>query len=227
MVGAFGGRGTGKTAWIRQWLDQKKPACLAVWDFKRDPKLKDLGTAYNDLGEFIRAMRAPRFCIRYQPDLERDIHKQFDQFCKAMWLVGHRHPTMFVDELPAVTAANKAPPAWRQCVNIGREYEDDQGRACSLCIVITAQRPAECDKSTIGNCDVMHTGRVRGADADTLAKELGVKAVELTALPDLHWVELGPGDVQARRGILTFSGVAKKPNLAKKVPAKKSAKTSP
>lgn len=230
MVGAFGGRGTGKTAWVRRWIDAWDAPCVAMWDFKRDPKMKDFGRAIvGDIPAFIEAIRAQSFRVRFQPDLTRDVHKQFAMFCKAMWLIGYRHPVMFVDELPAVTRANKAPDEWRQCVNVGREYDDSQGRPSSLTIVITAQRVAEIDKSTLGNCDVIHTGRVRGGDADVLAGELSVKADELKKLPDLHWVEMGPGDVEARRGVLTFGRETTKtpPKAAKKVPAKKAVKRAP
>lgn len=234
MVGAFGGRGVGKTTWVRDWIERQRAPCVAMWDYKRDPKMKDFGQVYTDLAEFIEALRAQAFCVRYQPDLKRDIHQQFKRFCQAMWLIGHRHPIVFIDELPAVTRANKAPDDWRNCVNIGREYEDAKGRACSLTIVITAQRVAEIDKSTLSNCDIVHTGRVRGGDADVLAGELGVKADELKKLQDFHWVELGPGDLEARRGVLGQPGtvVGRKttetvPKAAKKAPAKTPAKRRP
>lgn len=202
MVGAFGGRGTGKTTWVKWWLKTSKSKRVVIWDYKHDPKLEGFGVAYQTLGEVIKAMKAKTFCIRYLVEREKK-HEMFDLFCKACWHASNL--TMFVDELPEVTRANKAPEAWRTCVNVGREYKLD-GKDCALTIVIAAQRPAECDKSTIGNCDVIHSGRVRGNDADVLAVELGCKADDLVKLPDFHFLEIGPGDMGVpRRGEMTLT----------------------
>lgn len=211
-VAAFGARGTGKTAWVRQHLRRERPARLAVWDFKHDPALTDLGTAYADLGAFIRALAAQRFSARFLVDHAGDVHAQFDLFCRACWAAGDL--TMFVDELPEVTKPGKAPPSWRRCVNVGREYRDGD-RIKRLSIIGAGQRPAECDKSFIANCDVVHCGRLgHGPDADAMARSMGLKALDLQNLPDLHWIEKRADAIGVTRGVLSFrdkpSGAAKK-----------------
>lgn len=198
-VAVFGARGTGKTHWTLQQIEAARPARLIVWDYKHDPGLERLGTAHRDLGQFIRAMNAPTFQLRYLPDHGRDVHQQFNFFCRAAWEAGCL--LMFVDELPEVTKANKAPPAWRKCVNVGRDYRNAKGARMWLSIIGAGQRPAECDKSFIANADVIHTGRLaNAADARELAQSLNCDFRELLALPDWHYIERQAGQIEPVRG---------------------------
>lgn len=214
-MGAFGARGTGKTAWMVQQLERARPQRLLIWDFKHDPPLEHLGQAVTSLSELARQADKKAFKLRYLVDHSGpDIHKQFDAFCKIAWKAGNL--LIYVAELPEVTAANKAPPAWRRCVNVGRLYKDD-GVVKTMAIFADGQRPAECDKSFIANCDVIHTGRLSNlADAKAMADTLGINYRDVMALPDLHWIEKRADSQQPTRGILTFAKkVAKKP-VAKK-----------
>lgn len=214
-VAAFGARGTGKSAWIKQLLIAQRPSRLIVWDFKHDPGLIGTGRAFSSLPEFIRAMKAPAFELRYLVAHQADIHAQFDVFCKAAFQAGNL--VMFVDELPEVTKANKAPAAWRRCVNVGRDYTGADGKRRWLSIIGAGQRPAECDKSFIGNCDVIHVGRLaHQADAREMAQSLGCDFRQLLALPDLDWIERRAGDVSFSQGRLSFTK-----NNSKKVAAPK------
>lgn len=203
-IAVFGARGTGKTAWIKQRYKRERTPRLMVWDFKNDPSLEDLGTAYTSLPALITALRAKTFQVRYIVNHQRDIHQQFEIFCQAAWEASCLE--MFVDELPEVTKANKAPPAWRRCVNVGRDYRDSKGVRKWLAICGAAQRPAEVDKSFIGNADVIHTGRIGNAvDADKLGKEIGCPAGLLLSLPDLSWVEKDSAKTGFSQGKLKFN----------------------
>lgn len=203
MVGVFGARGTGKNAWTMQQLGRVKPPRMAVWDHKHDPTMAGVGEAFTDLGACIRAMQARRFVVRFMPDHARDVAAQFDLFCRACFMAGNL--LMVVDELPEVTKANRAPPAWRQCVNVGREYRGADGRVRSLSIFGLGQRPSECDKSFMNNLDVLHTGRVaQPSDARVLADLLDVDYRVLMRLPDLHWIERRQGQAEPVAGVLQF-----------------------
>lgn len=205
-VGAFGARGTGKTAWIVQYLEKLKPKRLLIWDYKDDARIQHLGTPVYTLPELARMANAKTFRLRYVVDHSGpDIHEQFDRFCQVAWYAGNLD--MYVAELPEVTKANKAPPTWRRCVNVGREYKLG-GVPKALGILADGQRMAEIDKSFISNLDILHTGRLNDlADAQRMAKSLGlgVKFSEIMALPDLHYIEKRADTPQATRGILTFS----------------------
>ena len=73
----------------------------------------------------------------------------------------------------------------------------------------TSQRPAQVDKEFLGNADVLHAGRLIGADADGVARIMGAKPTELENLPDLHWLERRQGATSVTRGVLSFAPVAK------------------
>lgn len=211
-IAAFGARGTGKTAWVKQWVKGQKPGRLLAWDFKHDPSLNDgMGDAVLSLGEVAKRAGSKRFAIRYMVDHNKDITAQFDLFCRIAWAAGDL--VMFVDELPEVTKANRAPPAWRKCVNVGREYRD-AGVIKRLTIIGAGQRPAECDKSFIANCDVIHVGRLGDmGDARRIAAAWGCNPAELATMPDLAWVEKRADSPELARGILKFS--SRKPQKTK------------
>ncbi|CAN7410218.1 AAA family ATPase [Acidovorax sp. LjRoot194] len=199
---AFGARGTGKTAWVKQLIARLNPPRLMVWDFKHDPSLVGMGEPHTSLPGFIEACREKRFSLRYLVDHAGDIHAQFDLFCKAAWVAGD--VLVFVDELPEVTKANKAPQAWRQLVNVGREYQHG-GKVKRVAIIGAGQRPAECDKSFIANADVVHVGRLGNAsDAQAMARSWGLNQREFMDLPDLHWREKRADMIEIQRGVLSF-----------------------
>jgi hypothetical protein len=203
-IAAFGARGTGKTVWVRQQIEAAKPPRLLVWDFKHDPGLEGIGQPVRSLPDLIRGCKTKTFRLQYLVDHNRDLVAQFDLFCQAAWLSGNC--LVFVDELPEVTKANKAPAAWRRIVNIGREYRGADGALRHISIIGAGQRPAECDKSFISNCDVIHTGRLSHAgDARQIAEFMGCDYAELMRLEDLHWIERRAGVVDAQRGKIIFS----------------------
>ncbi|WP_288254048.1 hypothetical protein [uncultured Hydrogenophaga sp.] len=222
MVGVFGARGTGKSYWTRRQIERARPARLAVWDHKSDPKLADFGqqfTGLPQLGAAVRAMQAKRFAVRYRPDAGDRLDDQFRVFCEAVFAAGNL--VMWVDELAEVTRAGRAPAAWRRCVNVGREYGGHDGKVRALTIFGSSQRPGEVDKSFLNNVDVLHTGRILNAsDARVLADFLRLDYRELMDLPDWHWIERGPGMVEAVRG-------GPKPQAAKKVASGSQQKKAP
>lgn len=207
-IAAFGARGTGKTAWVKQQIDAAKPARLMVWDYKHDHALASVGKPFPSWSKFVAACKAPAFAARYLVHPDFDPHEQFEAFCQLAWREGNL--CMFVDELGEVTKANKAPPAWRKCVNVGRSY--DNGKK-ALAIIGANQRPAEVDKSFLANCDVIHTGRLGDvADAKRFAASWGIDPAELVNLPDLAWVEKRADSSTISRGTLVF---ANKPKAVK------------
>jgi hypothetical protein len=221
----FGARGTGKGAGSRQLIDRViKPPRLMVFDFKNDPgpSMEGVGVPVHSLADLARAAQAPRFRLRYM--VRHDGHlspvDQFEGFCAIAWQAGNL--LMWPDELAEVTKANRAPPTWRRCVNVGRDYSVGGVRKW-LSILGTSQRPAEVDKSFIANCDVIRTGRLGYlSDAKELAAGWGCDPRELMHLPDLSWIEKRADKAELTRGVLTFSNAqpapAKKSSAAKKRP---------
>jgi hypothetical protein len=218
VVVAIGARGTGKTSWmVRECARDER---LIVWDYKHDPGLDALRCdTFTDLAGFIRAMNAPRFRLRYQVDHDGDLARQFDLFCRSAWRAGRLR--MFVAELPEVTKAGRAPPTWRKCINVGRDYVDPfDGQRKWLSIIAEAQREAEIDKSVVGNADVIHTGRLGNLhDCKRLAAMWGCAVQDLAAMPDLHWLEKRADSPLLRRGVLSFGNA--RPATTKKSSARR------
>ena len=200
-IAAFGARGSGKTAWVKQHLQAAAPSRLMIWDYKHDHALASLGKPYKAWPDFVKACKAGSFQARYLVSPDHDPHEQFAAFCELAWR--ERNLTMFVDELGEVTKANKAPGAWRKCVNVGRSYDNGSK---ALAIIGANQRPAEVDKSFLANCDIIHTGRLGDvADAKRFAQSWGIDPAELVNLPDLSWVEKRADSADINRGMLVFS----------------------
>lgn len=204
-VAAFGATGTGKTAFVLQTLAKLRPDRLMVWDYKHDHTLAGLGVGFTEWAAFARATKAPRFSARYLVNSDLNIAQQFQAFCALAWDRGNL--VAFVDELAEVTKANRAPPAWRKLVNVGRSYENGSK---SVSIIGASQRPTEVDKSFFGNCDVIHTGRLGYAsDARTFAGQWGIDPAEITNLPNLAWIEKRSDMPGVVRGVLSFGNKAK------------------
>lgn len=207
----FGATGTGKTAWTLQQIAAMNPPRLMVWDPKHDHTLQHLGVECTDWAAFVRATKAKTFRARYLMSHDHNQHEQFAAFCELAWREGN--VLLFVDELAEVTKASHAPAAWKKIVNVGRSY--DKGRK-SISVIGVSQTPTEVDKSFLGNCDLVHTGRLGNvAAAKTFAQQWGINAAEITGLPPLHWLEKRDTSPEISRGVLTFSGRAR---AKKKVP---------
>jgi hypothetical protein len=195
IYAALGARGTGKSAWCKQVLERIKPKRLAVWDTMQEHQL---GVTTGNLGEAIRAMKSPAFTIAFRPSRDDEARiVQFDLWCHALLAAGRTF--CHVEELAFVTSPHKAPPAWREMVLLGRHQQHQ------LSIMGTSQRPAQIDKDFLGNCDLIHCGRlVAKGDAQKAGEVLGVRFDELMKLPDLAYIERAMRDVIPTRGTLSF-----------------------
>lgn len=196
MVAAVGGRGTGKSAWVRQLLERLKPARLVVWDLMAEHEW--CGPPADDLAAVVGAMKARRFVVRFVPSADDDTRAaQFDLLCRACQVAGNL--TLYAEELAFVTTPSRAPPGWRALCLLGRHR--------GVTVIGTSQRPAQVDKEFWGNLDLIHAGRQTSErDARTVASLLGVPWQTVQRLPDLHWLERAPADMEARAGVLSFAG---------------------
>lgn len=215
VVVVVGARGTGKTQWLKRHY-AAAPA-VAVWDYKHDPGLEDFGQPVTTMREFLLAIQAPRFRVRYLVNREADVPMQFTVYCRAIFQRGNIEG--FVDELAATQASQgelkwrrAARAAWQECVMTGRQYRGKDGRLRALGLGITAQRMGEIDTTLKGNVDVIHVGRLpQELDARTAAGLLGgVPWQTIATLPNLHYIEQRMDGTPPRRGLLTFGNAPKK-----------------
>ena len=107
----------------------------------------------------------------------------FDVWCKLAWIWLRVAPgVLVVEELADVTSPGKAPPAWGEIIRKGLRYGPH--------IYALTQRPAESDKTCIGNASVIHCHRLaRAQDRTYMARELDTEQAELDALRPLDFIE--------------------------------------
>lgn len=168
----------------------------SVGEFSRSRRVAPVRTL-EALGELVLAdVRAPgAFRYGYVGPVSRE---HFDTFCRLAWVwLRSRAGTLVVEELADVTSPGKAPAAWgaivRKCRHINRAH-----------VFALTQRPAESDKTIVGNAAVVHAGFFNfPEDCDYMGKILRVPAEELAALPEFHYLER---DMRAR---VTTRGVTR------------------
>jgi len=115
----------------------------------------------------------------------------FDTFCRLAWVwlrVNARagqSVAIVVEEMADVTTPGKAPPAWGEIVRKGLRFGPR--------IYALTQRPAESDKTVVGNANLLHChAMARADDARYMARELrvGPELVDALRLDRFEWLEL-------------------------------------
>jgi hypothetical protein len=193
-----GSSGSGKTAWtLQQCRDRTR---VLVWDaveewhqrarLRRVTSLAELGAL---IAEDIRPPGAYKFRVAYCGPVTRD---HFATFCRLAWVWLRSWPgTLVVEELSDVTSPGKAPQAWGEIVRKGRHVAAE--------VFALSQRPAESDKTIVGNAALIHAGLFAfDQDRAYMARCLDVPVDEVAALGQLHWIERDMRTRELRRGVL-------------------------
>lgn len=174
VIFVAGARGSGKSSWLKQYARGFGRAL--VWD-----PMHEYGEALgvelvrrpSDLAAVYRA--AP--VLVFAPEIVNA--EVFDFFSRVAWERGAG--LVLVDELATVTHAGKASGWWGRLIR--------EGRHKSIEIAAAAQRPAEIDKTIIGNATrliVFRLGRL--ADRRLMAEELDLDRSEIDRLEPLEFV---------------------------------------
>ena len=216
-IAVLGARGSGKSTWFAQLLEKRRPKRLGLWDVKREHGID--GTT--DLAQFIRTLKGRTWRIAFFPTMTDSKRRaiEFDLWCLAMYRA--KHCFAGVEELAFVTRPSWAPEGWRTLSLLGRDENPDGG---NVTVAATSQRPASVDKDFIGNATLLHCGRLPyAADAEKVARTLGVPAGELMTLPQFAWIERGENDTAPRRGQVAPSASKK----SRAAPAAEAAGTAP
>lgn len=194
----LGASGSGKSAYVKQRLKREKPLRLLIWDPLRE--YAGFGTITDTVGALLDGItahcKAGNFRLVFQPSSdEQQRVKQFDLFCAIALAVGRL--TLIVEELRFVTRPSAAPLNWARCTMTGRHV--------GLSVVGTSQRPASIDKDFLGNCTLIHTGRlVYPVDIKNVADAMGIEPVLIEALKPLAWIEKDMQTGEIRSGLLRF-----------------------
>lgn len=199
-----GMRGSGKTAWT---LQQVQPARrLLVWDSVGEWSGKGRVAPCYNLTALTNQLRAQLADRSHVPDTEAIGYvgpasmRHFEVFCKLawVWLRLRAGGTLVVEELADVTHPGKAPPAWGEIVRKGRH-------AAGSRLYALTQRPAESDKSIVGNADLIHCGMMAfPRDRTYMAECLNVRADDIEELGPLDYIERDLRTRKVRRGKVRF-----------------------
>lgn len=129
--------------------------------------------------------------------VSEDPRADFDTWSRLAWVAIQSHAAAVVaEELSEVTHVGKAPSAWGTICRMGMGYGST--------IIGISQRPAETDKTFLGNAVLIHSGRFNiPDDRATMAKYLDVPLAEVAALKPLEYIERHASGELAR-GAVTF-----------------------
>lgn len=182
-----GQTGCGKSYWIKSQI--KASERVIVWDVKGE--YTDRFTRIDgDRLALVRTIRsAPKGRFAYVPRHLSD----FDFWCQCAYAWGHCD--LIAEELADVTSPGKAPLGWGIILRRGRERV--------LRVWGITQRPAESDKTIMGNWTLARCFALgRADDRKYMARELDIPQAMLDSLQlERHeWVEKTKAPQGLRRG---------------------------
>jgi len=193
IVAACGSSGSGKTSWLKQKIKTRKR--VLVWDAKAEYDVKDkFITVYSqsDLLEILQANKSGALRVSYQPRMVNV--KAFDWWARAAYAWGNC--AAVAEETADVTTPSKAPDGWGQLIRKGRGY--------AISVFAVTQRPAESDKTVIGNATLIHCGRLsRSQDRVYMAKEINSNPDDLL-MDDLEYIDYIPAKNTSKKGKVRF-----------------------
>lgn len=182
IVLVSGSSGSRKTTYVKKIINKRKR--VGVYDAAKheygDIKGIVIAKTQRELLNLLKTHKTTALKVAFQPP--RPCAKSFEFFCKCMMAWGWA--TVVAEELADVTTPSKAPEGWGDVVR--------KGRAIGLKVYGLTQRPAESDKTIIGNASMLHAGRqTRAADRKYMAAELNINADDLL-LDDGEYIEFVP-----------------------------------
>jgi len=177
-----GARGSGKSSWLKQYA--RGFGRVLVWDPMREYG-EALGVEAVGAPSDLVALRHADPVLVFAPEFVSTA--AFDFFCHVAW--SRRAGLVIADELAAVTHAGKASGWWGRLIR--------EGRHRGIEIAGATQRPAEIDKTIIGNATRAVVFRLqRRADRELMAAELDIDRAQIDALAPLHFLD---ADLLSRR----------------------------
>lgn len=181
LVAVAGASRSGKTHWT---ADQVKTCRrLLVWDYKGEWFLKyrcRRVRSFDELRSLVKSSAPPARLAFHVPFMDA---AKFELFCRFAWIwVKQAEGTLVVEETASVTSPGKAPPAWGEILRMGL------GFGCN--VFASTQRPAESDKTALGNASIVHCHRMGTTDdRKYMAKLLDVELCQVQALKPREWIE--------------------------------------
>lgn len=176
----YGATGSAKSSYVKEELKRLKCSRIIIWD-----PVDEYGelagvvkvTTARDLVDLLR--RYPRGPLKVR--FVTSNYKLFEVWaqCAFSWC----NAAVVAEEIADVTSAGKAPPWWGQVIR--------KGRARGLAPIFgLSQRPAEADKTVLGNATLVRCGRLtRAQDRKMMAAEMDINPREIADLVPLEFIQ--------------------------------------
>lgn len=181
LVAVAGASRSGKTHWTGAQVAHERR--LLVWDYKGEWFLKYRCRRVRSFAELrtqVLSSAPPARLAFHVPFMDA---AKFDLFCRFAWLwIRQGEGTLIVEETASVTSPGKAPAAWGEILRMGLGY------GCN--VFALTQRPAESDKTALGNASIVHCHRMgTSGDRKYMAQLLDVPLAQVQALKPREWIE--------------------------------------
>lgn len=192
VVLVTGARNMGKSALIKALF-----ACdrrVSVWDPMREYGAQGLAVVHSPaaLKEFLLAHRRDAARVAFEPGKRLD---WFGAWCDLTRAWGHC--TAIGEEIATVTNPGKAPQEWGRLIR--------EGKHSRVHLVGVTQRPAEIDKTIVGNITHAYVFALqRRKDRLYMAEELNIEQGMLDALTPHEFIEYQHHPRAVTPGILQF-----------------------
>ncbi|MFK5947697.1 MAG: hypothetical protein QM500_02865 [Methylococcales bacterium] len=175
----IGSTRSGKTHWTMKQLEKFDRAI--VWDIKHDLREFKGFIRCTSMQQLIRLLfehKDKPLRVTYSGNVS-----DFDMWCKLAYQWANDKKCAIVsDELSDVTTISKAPPAWGQIIRKVLCTGSD--------VFAITQRPAEIDKTTVGNASIFHVHRMsRAKDRKYIAEEMDISVDMVNSLSDRDYIE--------------------------------------
>ncbi|GAC1677123.1 MAG: hypothetical protein NVS9B2_27980 [Steroidobacteraceae bacterium] len=167
-----GAMGSGKSQGVKNAIKRERD--VFVFDVKNEyGTLPGFKVAHSRAELVEAAKRGGRWAFPSKPE-------DFDFWCRVVWARGSC--MVIAEELASVTQPGKACGAWHLICT--------QGRGFGLRIVGITQRPAEIDKTIIGNASLFRCHRLsRANDRKYMAAELDCEVEHVARLNGFQYLE--------------------------------------
>lgn len=171
-----GSSGSGKSWGVKEAI--KKASRLIVFDPDNEyGSIAGIHTIKSTT-ELIQLIgRYPKGALKVR--LVANGEKAFNVWCKVVF--AWCNCVAVAEEIAGVTSPSKASDGWHTLISRGRKRGID--------IYAVTQRPAECDKTVVGNATTMWCGRMtRAKDRKYMSEELDINRAELNQLSKLDFI---------------------------------------
>lgn len=183
-----GSSGSGKSWGVKEGI--KNAARLIIYDPDDEyGEVNNIMTVVSVRDLLRNVERFPRGACKIR--LVAQGEKNFNLFCKIAF--AWCNCVVVAEEIAGVTNPSKAPAGWHTLVSRGRKR--------GIVIYAVTQRPAEADKTVLGNATTIRTGRLtRAKDRKYIADELDLPTSHFTALENLDFIECNMKNMSTFKG---------------------------